>query len=95
MTFTAEDEAALHDLLSYLDKNYVKLVGYDGFVAICPDRTTLFFCPELMDGTPDPSDIWPGHLNWGEVTAPEYQEFLDAVNRIFGTSFRFENLAGR
>lgn len=95
MTFTADDEAELDDLLSYLDRNYVKLVGYDGFIAISADRQTLFFCPELMDGSPEPGDIMPGHLNWGEVTVPENQEFLDAVNRIFATSFRLELFAGR
>lgn len=95
MNFTSKFEPELDDLLTYLDRNYVKLVGHDGFVAICPDRTTLFFCPELLDGTPDPSDIWPGHWNWGEVTAPEDQEFLDAVNSIFGTSFDWQKFAGR
>lgn len=87
--------AQLEQLLTYLDLNYVRLVGYAGFVALSPDRKILFDCPELLDGGPEPSDIMPGHLNWGEVTAPEDQEFLDAVNRVFGTSFRIENFAGR
>jgi hypothetical protein len=87
--------AALDSLLTYLDKNYVKLAGYDGFVAISPDRLTLFDCTELIDGTPERSDIFPGHLNFGEVTAPEDQAFLDSVNRIFGTAFNWNDFAGR
>jgi hypothetical protein len=86
---------SLETLLTYLDNNYVSLVGYGGFVAISPDRLTLFDCPKLADGTPDRSSIFPGHLNWGEVTAPEDQGFLDAVNRIFGTSFKYEDFDGR
>ena len=30
-----------------------------------------------------------------DVTAPENQEFLDAINDIFGTNFRFEEFSGR
>lgn len=33
--------------------------------------------------------------NWGEVSAPGSQEFLDAVNREFGTSFRMDQFPGR
>jgi hypothetical protein len=43
------------------------------------------------DGTPD---LEPPHYNWTLVTAPE-PEFLDEVNKVFGTVFRWENFAGR
>ena len=96
-----ESDASVHrqteyeTLKTYLDQHYVRLDGFVGFVAVSPDRQTLFDCNELADGTPELSDIFPGHLNWGEVTAPENQEFLDAVNRVFSTAFRYENFAGR
>lgn len=32
---------------------------------------------------------------WGEVTAPESQAFLDAANAALGTSFTFDQFAGR
>lgn len=32
---------------------------------------------------------------YGEVTAPQSQAFLDRVNFFLGTDFRFENFAGR
>ncbi|KZX57803.1 hypothetical protein A3709_19460 [Halioglobus sp. HI00S01] len=38
-------------------------------------------------------DWTPG--DWVDVTAPESQSFLDAVNAIFDTQFRLENFAGR
>lgn len=87
-------DADLETLDTYLDHNHVKLDGYC-FVALSPDRQTLFSCPELADGTPEPSDSLQGHLNWGEVTAPENQEFLDAVNLVFGTAFCYDDFAGR
>jgi hypothetical protein len=90
-----ECDSAISALYAYLDNNHVKLVGYGSFIALSPDRQTLFGCPELRDGMPEPNDTLPGHLNWGEVTAPEDQGFLDAVNRILGTSFRLEDFAGR
>ena len=33
--------------------------------------------------------------NWSDLTAPESQEFLDEVNKKFGTSYRMEEFAGR
>jgi hypothetical protein len=30
-----------------------------------------------------------------EITAPENQAFLDAVNELLGTEFKFEEFAGR
>jgi len=34
-------------------------------------------------------------LAGGEITAPQSQEFLDSINEVFGTSFKFEEFAGR
>jgi len=89
-----QPSAALNTLLTYLDENNVKLVDSGEIVAVSPDRKTLYWCPQWIDG-PEKSDIYPGHLNWSEVTAPEDQEFLDAVNRIFGTSFDLVRFSGR
>jgi hypothetical protein len=88
-------EDAVSKLYDYLDHNYIKLVGYSGYFALSPDRQTLFGCHELADGTRELSPILPGRMNWCEVTAPADQTFLDAVNRVFGTTFRFEAYAGR
>ncbi len=47
----------------------------------------LFASAMLADGTKDADEC--------EVTAPESQEFLDEVNAEFGTSYKFEEFAGR
>ena len=33
--------------------------------------------------------------DWYEVTAPQSQEYLNAVNDLFGTDFMLEDFAGR
>lgn len=34
-------------------------------------------------------------LAGGEITAPESQEFLDVINEVFGTDFKYDDFAGR
>ena len=40
-------------------------------------------------------DAYDGELQWGEVTAPENQKFLDVMNKIFKTKFKMDDFAGR
>ena len=43
--------------------------------------------PMMSDGTADGT--------WGEVTAPENEEFIEAANAALGTQYQFEAFAGR
>ena len=54
---------------------------------------TLFFCGMNQDGSPDMDD--DNVPNFGEVTAPFSQAFLDTVNAHFKTNFRMNQFAGR
>lgn len=74
-----------------LNSNMVALKEFGCFVSVLDG--TLFACPMNLDSSPDVFD--DGRINWGEVTAPETQDFLDAVNRRFGTTFRLDQFAGR
>ncbi len=78
-------------LLDYLDRNWVSLEAFGCFVALYPDRTAIFWCLMMAGGSPERDG---DHMNWGQVTAPE-PEFVEKVNELFGTSFRYENFAGR
>lgn len=40
-------------------------------------------------------EAYDGELDWGEVTAPENQRFLDDINKIFKTKFKMDTFAGR
>lgn len=80
----------LAELYTYLDNNYVRFDDFGCLVALTNDRETIFWCP-LYNGDPDREG---DHMNWGEVTAPE-PEFVEAVNKVFGTAFRYESFAGR
>jgi len=40
-------------------------------------------------------EMFNGQENWGEVIAPENQMFLDAVNAVLGTNFRYKQFAMR
>lgn len=84
--FSKED----HELYTYLDNNNVLIEDW-GYVALAKDRGEIFICLLNADNTPDRE---PPHLNWTLVTAPE-PEFLDEVNRVFGTAFRMNQFSGR
>lgn len=49
---------------------------------------TLYYLPPYNDGSFDNEEVV-------EVTAPVSQGELDKVNKIFGTSFKYEEFAGR
>ena len=40
-------------------------------------------------------ETFGGELDWGEVTAPESQKFLDDINKKFKTKFKMDDFAGR
>lgn len=61
--------------------------------AVAVVNGTLFEVVINADNTLDKDD--EGNLNYGEVTAPESQEFLDDVNERFSTKYKLENFAGR
>jgi len=82
---------ALEALYTYLENNYVLFDDWGCLVAVTDDREAIFFCPLNIGGEPEREG---NHLNWSEVTAPE-PEFVDKVNHLFGTAFRWEDFAGR
>jgi hypothetical protein len=86
MTMSAKD----HEFYSYLDNNNVLIEDW-GYVALSQDRHEIFICLLMADNTPDRD---PPHLNWSLVTAPE-PEFLEEVNKVFGTAFRMKSFSGR
>lgn len=56
------------------------------------DNGTLMSVAMLRDGS---FETWDGDLDWGEVTAPQDQKFLDAINKAFKTKFKMDDFAGR
>jgi len=58
------------------------------FGVIVAVREGVLLCTPIPEEGHDPED-------WTEVTAPESQEFLDAVNAEFGTGFTMDQFAGR
>ena len=60
--------------------------------AFMVDNGTLMSVAMLRDGG---FETWDGDLDWGEVTAPQDQKFLDAINKAFKTKFKMDDFAGR
>ena len=87
MTTSLEDD---HELFTYLDPTICVSTTGGCSSQSAKDRKAIFFCPLYNDGP----ECDGGHFNWSQVTAPE-PEFVDKVNRIFGSFFRYEGLAGR
>jgi hypothetical protein len=56
------------------------------------DNGNLMSVAMLRDGG---FETFDGDLDWGEVTAPESQKFLDDVNKKFKTKFTMDDFAGR
>ena len=56
------------------------------------DNGTLMSVAMLRDGS---FETWDGDLDWGEVTAPQDQKFLDDINKAFKTKFKMDDFAGR
>ena len=60
--------------------------------AFMVDNGVLLSVPMLRDGG---FETFGGELDWGEVTAPESQKFLDDINKAFKTKFKLGDFAGR
>lgn len=60
--------------------------------AFMVDNGTLMSVAMLRDGS---FETWDGDLDWGEVTAPDSQKFLDDINKKFKTKFKMDDFAGR
>ena len=60
--------------------------------AFMVDNGALMSVAMLRDGS---FETWDGDLDWGEVTAPQDQKFLDDVNKAFKTKFKMDDFAGR
>lgn len=56
------------------------------------DNGTLMSVAMLRDGS---FETFDGDLDWGEVTAPQDQKFLDDINKKFKTKFKMDDFAGR
>lgn len=63
--------------------NFYPLPEFGCYVGVF--ENTLFDCPMMIGGLPDITD--EDEFNIGEVTHPESQAFLDAVNIKFDTTF--------
>jgi hypothetical protein len=86
-------ESRFDALRRHLDASHIRLEEFGCFVALCPDRQTIFWCPMNADGSPE-CEMGDPHLNWGEVTAPE-PEFVGEINELYGTCFDHSKFAGR
>ena len=60
--------------------------------AFMVDNGHLLSVPMLRDGG---FETFGGELDWGEVTAPESQKFLNDINKAFKTKFKMDDFAGR
>lgn len=79
------------DLFAHLDASRIRPEHFGCWVALSQDRETIFWCPMNADGSPERE---PTHTSWGEVTAPS-DGFLEAINELYGTSFKYDEFAGR
>lgn len=74
---------------------FFPFVEYGCYLAV--SNNVLYSTAMLVCGAPDISteadDLL--ELNFNEVTAPEDQEFLDVVNKHFGTKFKLDQFPGR
>lgn len=94
--FARVKDADILNVQKYLNNvtSWKKLEGIYGWFAIY--NGTLFTANEVgaegdIEGQEE-NDIYGAA---GEVTAPENQEFLNAINLAFGSDFRMETFAGR
>jgi len=89
-----EQDAELSQMLAYLDKTGVLLDDFGCYVALSQDKSAIFTCPSLVDGSPERDVDDASHMNWSEVTAPE-SDFVKRVNKAFGTAFVWDEFPGR
>ena len=97
----AEQETKLRELVRGYLKNKLnmneakksKMIPMEKYgAAYMVDNGTLMSVAMNRDGSLETFD---GDLDWGEVTAPENQKFLDDINKKFKTKFKLDDFAGR
>lgn len=97
----AEQETKLRELVRGYLKNKLnmneakksKMIPMEKYgAAYMIDNGTLMSVAMNRDGSLETFD---GDLDWGEVTAPENQKFLDDINKKFKTKFKLDDFAGR
>jgi hypothetical protein len=97
----AEQETKLRELVRGYLKNKLnmneakksKMIPMEKYgAAYMVDNGTLMSVAMLRDGS---FETFDGDLDWGEVTAPENQKFLDDINKKFKTKFKLDDFAGR
>ncbi len=97
----AEQETKLRELVRGYLKNKLnmneakksKMIPMEKYgAAYMIDNGTLMSVAMNRDGS---FETFDGDLDWGEVTAPENQKFLDDINKKFKTKFKLDDFAGR
>ena len=97
----AEQETKLRELVRGYLKNKLnmneakksKMIPMEKYgAAYMIDNGTLMSVAMLRDGS---FETWDGDLDWGEVTAPQDQKFLDDINKKFKTKFKMDDFVGR
>ena len=97
----AEQETKLRELIRGYLKNKLnmneakksKMIPMEKYgAAFMVDNGHLMSVAMNRDGSLETFD---GDLDWGEVTAPESQKFLDDINKKFKTKFKMDDFAGR
>lgn len=97
----AEQETKLRELVRSYLKNKLnmneakksKMIPMEKYgAAYMIDNGTLMSVAMLRDGS---FETFDGDLDWGEVTAPQDQKFLDDINKKFKTKFKMDDFAGR
>ena len=97
----AEQETKLRELVRGYLKNKLnmneakksKMIPMEKYgAAFMVDSGHLMSVAMNRDGSLETFD---GDLDWGEVTAPQNQKFLDDINKKFKTKFKMDDFAGR
>lgn len=73
-------------------QSYVILDKFGCAVRIAGESLSLQTCPLVVEGGLENGGA---EECWSEVSAPDSQEFLDAVNKVFGTNFTMADFPGR
>lgn len=97
----AEQETKLRELVRGYLKNKLnmneakksKMIPMEKYgAAFMIDNGHLMSVAMNRDGS---FETFDGDLDWGEVTAPQDQKFLDDINKKFKTKFKMDDFAGR
>jgi len=74
-----------------------KYINHSMMIAYDKNDSSLLCCHVDDNGSPDfelDGDLLPT-FNWVELTNPETQECVDAINKAFNTTFQLNQFAGR